>query len=177
MHLTLLQPHRLSSPQGDGNNSRRDCPTWGAAPAAPCFISCIRFGFEKPPTPSRKFCILQLETLPTYFTDPPVRNLHVNPHLEHAFPYSQCASLLLSHLLLLVGFKLLGPILWELEVKLFFFHSARSFANAEHIREWAEVSWHWAGWISHHAHFSLYFMFLFITKKVFFVPEGGGDCL
>lgn len=38
--LTLLQPDRLSSPQGDGNSSRRDCPTWGAAPAALCTIPC-----------------------------------------------------------------------------------------------------------------------------------------
>lgn len=60
-----------------------------------------------------------------YLTDPPVRNLHVNPHLEHACPYSQCASLFLSHLLLLVGFKLLGLILWELEVKLFFFQQCK----------------------------------------------------
>lgn len=38
--LTLLQPDRLSSPQGDGNSSRRDCPTWGAAPDALCIIPC-----------------------------------------------------------------------------------------------------------------------------------------
>lgn len=38
--LTLLQPDRLSSPQGDGNSSRGDCPTWGAAPAALCTIPC-----------------------------------------------------------------------------------------------------------------------------------------
>lgn len=45
----------------------------------------------------------------------PLWSLHVNPHLEHACPCSQCAPLILPHLLLLVGFKLLGHILWELK--------------------------------------------------------------
>lgn len=43
-------------------------------------------------------CTLQLETLSKYLTDPPERNLPVNPHLEHTCPYSQCASLFLPHL-------------------------------------------------------------------------------
>lgn len=55
MHLTLLQPDRQSSPQGDGNNSRGDCPTWGAAPAALCIILALDLALRIHPLPLRGF--------------------------------------------------------------------------------------------------------------------------